>query len=223
MNSPISGISKFFKIVIIGDSGVGKTALIQRLTDNKFSETSATVGVQYQPYICPLSSNKNNANCFDQNSNEIEDTVQLQIWDTAGQERYKSISKAYFRNALGAVLVFDITNINTFENASMWLQELRESCNQNAFILLVGNKKDRENDREVSEEAALEFARQQIIEYREASALSGDNVKETFARLAFAISEKTRQGIIQINQEKKNETIEQSNTKDEKNEKNCKC
>lgn len=221
MKSPISGISKFFKIVIIGDSGVGKTALIQRLTDNKFSETSATVGVQYQPYICPLSSNKNNNS--GQNSNDTDDAVQLQIWDTAGQEKYKSISKAYFRNAVGAVLVFDITDINTFENASMWLQELRESCNQNAFILLVGNKKDRESEREVGEEAAREFARQQMIEYREASALNGDNVKETFARLAFAISEKTKQGIIQINQQKQKESIEQNEINDEKKEKKCKC
>lgn len=218
MNSPISGISKFFKIVVIGDSGVGKTALIQRLTDNKFSETTATVGVQYQPYVCPLSSNNSNS---DQNSNE--DTVQLQIWDTAGQEKYKSISKAYFRNALGAVLVFDITDMSSFENASTWLQELRESCNQNAFILLVGNKKDRENEREVGEEAAKEFARQQRIEYREASALSGDNVKETFSRLAFAISEKTRQGIIQVNQQTQNETINQNEDKGQKNEKKCKC
>lgn len=214
MNNPISGISKFFKIVVIGDSGVGKTALIQRLTDNKFSQTSATVGVQYQPYICPLTSN----NSDEKDSNEK--AVQLQIWDTAGQEKYKSISKSYFRNALGAVLVFDITNIQTFENVSMWLQELRDSCNQNAFILLVGNKTDRESDREVGEETAKEFAHQQRIEYREASALNGDNVKETFARLAFAIFEKTKQGVIQINQNNRKEEIEPKN---ENEGKNCKC
>ena len=211
------GISNFFKIVVIGDSGVGKTALIQRLIDNKFSPTTATVGVQYQPYVCPLTSN----NKAESDLNDEQNAVQLQIWDTAGQEKYKSISKAYFRNAVGAVLVFDITNINTFENASMWLQDLRESCNQNAFILLVGNKTDRESDREVSEEAAIVFAQQQRIEYREASALNGDNVKETFARLAFGIFEKKEQGIIQIQHDKPNKTIEPTDEK--RRDKNCKC
>ncbi|OHT14627.1 Ras-related protein Rab-14 [Tritrichomonas foetus] len=174
------GITQFFKIVVLGDSGVGKTALIQRLTDNKFAETSSTIGVQYQPYVCPLDDQK----------------VQLQLWDTAGQERYRSISKAYFRNAVGALLVYDITVTTSFENLAMWLEDLRQMCSPNAFILLVGNKSDRESEREISENEAKDFALRNRLEYIEASALSGDNVVKTFSRLAFMISEKIKSGEI---------------------------
>ena len=204
--SAINDISQFFKVVVIGDSGVGKTAMILRLIDGKFCETSSTIGVQYQPYICQVG----------------DERVQLQIWDTAGQERYRSISKSYFRNAVGAILVFDVTNALSFDSLSGWLQDLQQMCAPNAFVLLVGNKIDNEKDREIGYSQAFEFAQRNKIEYMETSALSGNNIQETFVRLAFKVYEKVKDGSLPSTA-----TIHRPVTKDDENQeeekKECNC
>lgn len=178
-----STISQSFKIVVVGSSGVGKTAIVQRLIDGTFREEGqSTVGVEFKSFICPLE----------------DQSVKLQIWDTAGQERFKSVSKAYFRNAVGAILVYDITNETSFEELSTWLNDLQALCNPNAYILLVGNKGDLESQRQVGVQQAKDFAEQHKLEYIETSALSGQNVSESFTRLAYGVATRVNNGQIQI-------------------------
>lgn len=177
-----STINLTFKIVVVGSSGVGKSAIVQRLVDGTFREEGqSTVGVEFKPFIIPVE---------DQN-------VKLQIWDTAGQERFKSVSKAYFRNAVGAVLVYDISNDASFEDLTNWLHDLQQLCNPNAYILLVGNKADLEEQRQVGVQQAKDFAEQHHLEYLETSALSGANVTEAFTRLAYGIANRVNNGQIQ--------------------------
>jgi small GTP-binding protein len=139
------------------------------------------VGVEFKPYIIPVD---------DQN-------VKLQIWDTAGQERFKSVSKAYFRNAVGAVLVFDISNDASFDDLGVWLRDLEQLANPNAYILLVGNKQDLGDQRQVGAQQAKDFADKHRLEYLETSALSGENVTEAFTRLAYGIAARVNSGQIQ--------------------------
>ncbi|KAG4166682.1 hypothetical protein ERO13_A13G147900v2 [Gossypium hirsutum] len=119
-----------FKVVLIGDSGVGKSNLLSRFTRNEFSlESKSTIGVE-----------------FATRSIRVDDkVVKAQIWDTAGQERYRAITSAYYRGAVGALLVYDVTRHVTFENVERWLKELRGHTDSNIVIMLVGNKADLEN------------------------------------------------------------------------------
>jgi small GTP-binding protein len=170
-------ISNTFKIVVLGSSGVGKSAIVRRLIENTFTpEGQPTVGVEFKPYIVPVN----------------DQPVKLQIWDTAGQERFKSVSRAYFRNAVGAVLVYDVTVESSFDALDDWLNDLQQLCNPNASILLVGNKTDLDVDRKVGIEQARDFAEKHRLEYLETSALSGANVTEAFTRLAFAVAKKVQ-------------------------------
>jgi len=178
-----STISHSFKIVVVGSSGVGKSAIVQRLIEGTFREEGqSTVGVEFKSFVCPLD----------------DQSVKLQIWDTAGQERFKSVSKAYFRNAVGAILVYDITNEASFEDLSNWLGDLQALCNPNAYILLVGNKGDMDSQRQVGVQEAKDFAEQHRLEYLETSALSGSNIRESFTRLAYGIANRVNNGQIQI-------------------------
>ena len=179
-----SVITATYKIVVAGASGVGKTALVQRLIENNFNpESQSTVGVEFKSFILQLN----------------DQTIKLQIWDTAGQERFKSVSRAYFRNAIGAILVYDISHELSFEAVSTWLTELQELCIPNAFILLVGNKSDLQSTRQVGEQQARDYAEQNHLEFIEASALNGENVLESFSRLANGIVNRVKNGQIQVN------------------------
>jgi small GTP-binding protein len=167
---------------VVGSTGVGKSATIQRLLDGTFRDhATSTVGVEFKPFFVPVE---------DQN-------VKLQIWDTAGQERFKSVSRASFRNAVGAVLAFDVTSEHSFDDVATWLHDLQQLANPNAFILLVGNKTDLDADRQVGADQARDFAEQNKLDYIETSAKSGQNVTETFTRLAFQIARLISQGVIQ--------------------------
>ena len=151
-------VSQSFKIVVVGSSGVGKSAMVQRLIDGTFREEGqSTVGVEFKSFICPLE----------------DQSVKLQIWDTAGQERFKSVSKAYFRNAVGAILVFDITHRDSYEKLITHINDLKSFCKPNMSIILVGNKNDLKSDRKVTEQEAIEFAkRYNFIQYIETSAFT---------------------------------------------------
>jgi small GTP-binding protein len=172
-----------FKIVVVGSSGVGKSAIVQRLVEGTFrDECQSTVGVEFKPFLIPIEN----------------DTVRLQIWDTAGQERFKSVSKAYFRNAVGAVLVYDICDEASFEELGNWLGDLQQLCSPNAYILLVGNKKDLAEKRQVGIQQAKSFADQNRIDYIETSACSGENVTEAFTRLAFGVAGRLTDGQLRV-------------------------
>lgn len=169
------GSTNSFKIVVVGESGVGKTAIVNQLVSGVFhDECEPTIGIEFKSYTL-------------QNDSE---PIKLQIWDTAGQERFKSVSRAYFRNALGSILVFSIADRNTFECLDAWLNDLHSLCARNAHIILIGNKTDLEDDRAVPQTEAQEFAKRHDLYYLETSAKTGDNVKEAFSRLGLGILRK---------------------------------
>lgn len=154
-----------FKVVLIGDSGVGKSNLLSRFTRNEFSlETKATIGVEFATRSVTI-------------ANKV---IKAQIWDTAGQERYRAITSAYYRGAVGAMLVYAINNRESFCNAERWLNELRDNADRNIMIMLVGNKSDLKHLREVPTEEAKDFAKKHNLSFMETSALDSSNVEEAF-------------------------------------------
>ncbi|KAK4255853.1 hypothetical protein QN277_008793 [Acacia crassicarpa] len=157
-----------FKVVLIGDSGVGKSNLLSRFTRNEFSlESKSTIGVE-----------------FATRSIKVDDKiVKAQIWDTAGQERYRAITSAYYRGAVGALLVYDVTRHVTFENVERWLKELRDHTDSNIVVMLVGNKADLRHLRAVSTEDAKSFAEKENTFFIETSALESLNVENAFTEV----------------------------------------
>lgn len=168
-----------FKVVVVGSSGVGKTAVVRQLIDGKFSEEGQpTIGVEFKTYSLTADG----------------DNIKLQIWDTAGQERFRSVSKAYFRNAVGAVLVYDLTNRSSFEELNTWLNDLNSLAAPNACIVLIGNKADLTDERQIEEAEADAFAQRYGLTRLETSAKDGTGVKEAFARLGEGIIRKEKEG-----------------------------
>lgn len=157
-----------FKVVLVGNAGVGKTCLVRRFTQGLFPPgQGATIGVDFMIKTV-----------------EVEgERVKLQIWDTAGQERFRSITQSYYRSAHALILVFDITCQPTFDCCPDWLREIQEYANSKVLKVLVGNKTDRD-DREVPSDIGEEFAKQHDMFYLETSAKQSDNVERLFYEIA---------------------------------------
>ncbi|XP_030539194.1 ras-related protein RABA2a [Rhodamnia argentea] len=154
-----------FKVVLIGDSGVGKSNLLSRFTRNEFClESKSTIGVEFATRTLQVEGR----------------TVKAQIWDTAGQERYRAITSAYYRGALGALLVYDVTKPTSFDNVSRWLKELRDHADSNIVIMLIGNKTDLKHLRAVATEDAQSYAEKEGLSFIETSALEATNVEKAF-------------------------------------------
>ncbi|OAY48967.1 ras-related protein RABA3 [Manihot esculenta] len=161
-------IDYVFKVVVIGDSAVGKTQLLSRFTKNEFCfDSKSTIGVEFQTRTVTIKGK----------------VVKAQIWDTAGQERYRAVTSAYYRGALGAMVVYDVTKRPTFDHVARWVEELRAHADNSIVITLIGNKADLMDQRVVPTEDAVEFAEDQGLFFSETSALSGDNVDKAFLRL----------------------------------------
>ncbi|KAF2156211.1 putative ras GTPase Rab11 [Myriangium duriaei CBS 260.36] len=157
-----------FKVVLIGDSGVGKSNLLSRFTRNEFNlDTKSTIGVEFATRSIQVDAK----------------TIKAQIWDTAGQERYRAITSAYYRGAVGALLVYDISKHQTYENVIRWLKELREHADSNIVIMLVGNKSDLRHLRAVPTEEAKQFASENNLSFIETSALDASNVELAFQNI----------------------------------------
>ena len=157
-----------FKIILIGDAATGKTNILSKYINNKFElESKATIGVELSCKTFMINNDK----------------VNVQIWDTAGQERYKSMTKAYFKGALGALVVYDITNKKTFENTDKWISDLKNSSDKNISIILLGNKSDLEDKRQVSKEEGEIKAKNMGMAFLETSALNGNNIELAFKTL----------------------------------------
>ena len=153
------------KIVVVGDSGVGKTNLIKRFITNEFSENfKATIGVEFMSKTYRI-----NKHLF-----------KIEIWDTAGQERYKSITAVYYKGAKGALVVYDTTDQNTFDNIDKWMLEIKDKTSKDIKLMIIGNKIDLKDEREVKNEDALKKADTLGIPLMETSALDATNVKEAF-------------------------------------------
>ncbi|KAL5200149.1 hypothetical protein ABZP36_021352, partial [Zizania latifolia] len=157
-----------FKVVLIGDSGVGKSNLLSRFTRNEFSlESKSTIGVEFATRSLQVDGK----------------VVKAQIWDTAGQERYRAITSAYYRGAVGALLVYDVTRHSTFENVERWLKELRDHTDPNIVVMLVGNKSDLRHLVAVQTDEGKAFAERESLYFMETSALESTNVENAFAEV----------------------------------------
>ena len=190
------------KIIVVGDSGVGKTNLINRFTSDKFDTNSkATIGVEF--VYKTLKINK--------------EVIKVEVWDTAGQERYRAITSSYYKGAKGAIIVYDISNEDSFNNVESWMNEVIKKGKTDMQFLLVGNKKDLINDRKVTEQKGIDKAKELNMNLFEASALEKTNVNEAFNYLVKEIylnirkeknintnnDEKIGQGGIALNTNKK--------------------
>ncbi|KFK37154.1 hypothetical protein AALP_AA4G220200 [Arabis alpina] len=159
------GEEYLFKIVIIGDSAVGKSNLLTRYARNEFNPNSkATIGVEFQTQSMVIDGKE----------------VKAQIWDTAGQERFRAVTSAYYRGAVGALVVYDITRSSTFENVGRWLDELNTHSDTTIAKMLIGNKCDLESIRAVSVEEGKSLAESEGLFFMETSALDSTNVKTAF-------------------------------------------
>jgi len=168
MEDKIDKYDKLFKIVLVGDSGVGKSNILSRyINDEFYHESKSTIGVEF----CTRT-------LF------IDDfVIKIQIWDTAGQERFRAITKAYYRGSHGIIVVYDITSRKSFDNIIKWMFEFEENVDKTSVVLLVGNKCDLVKNREVSYEEGQEFANKNNFLFIETSALNGNNVENAFVSL----------------------------------------
>ncbi|CAG2188253.1 ras-related protein Rab-39B-like [Mytilus galloprovincialis] len=160
-----------FRVILIGDSTVGKSSLLKYFTDGKFSDAcDPTVGVDFYARLIEVNPGVR---------------VKLQLWDTAGQERFRSITRSYYRNSVGILIVFDITKRKSFENITQWLKESKDQTEPHKGVyLIVGHKSDRDEERQVTTREGKMFAESNGLKYIETSARNGQNVEEAFLLLA---------------------------------------
>jgi len=156
-----------YKIIVIGDSGVGKTQFCNRWLHNTIEETKATINIG-----------------FGIKSYRVADLiVKVQLWDTAGQERYRSIARQYYRGSHGVILMYTINEDSTFKRIPQWIEDLSHYISDDCRLLLIGNKSDLEDERQVSTEEALQLAREKGIAFLETSAINGSNCSKAIQLL----------------------------------------
>uniref|UniRef100_A0A452IIK5 Ras-related protein Rab-4 n=1 Tax=Gopherus agassizii TaxID=38772 RepID=A0A452IIK5_9SAUR len=168
-----------FKFLVIGSAGTGKSCLLHQFIESKFKQDSNhTIGVEFGSKVVNVGGK----------------TVKLQIWDTAGQERFRSVTRSYYRGAAGALLVYDITSRETYNALTNWLTDARTLASPSIVVILCGNKKDLDADREVTFLEASRFAQENELMFLETSALTGENVEEAFLKCARTILNKIESG-----------------------------
>lgn len=169
-----------FKILIIGNSSVGKTSFLFRYADDSFTSAFvSTVGIDFKVKTVV----------------RREKRMKLQIWDTAGQERYRTITTAYYRGAMGFILMYDVTNEESFNSVQDWVTQIKTYSWDNAQVILVGNKSDMEAERVVTYDRGKQLADQLGLEFFETSAKENINVKNVFERLVDIICDKMSDGL----------------------------
>ena len=158
-----------YKVLLLGDTTVGKTCFLMKYTDKTFQDVHiSTIGLDYRLKSMTLKSGKK---------------IKLQIWDTAGQDRFRAITKNYYKSANGIILIYDVTNRQTFDNVKGWISQIREEANQNVLIYIVGNKIDMKEERKVQKEDGEKLAGEYCFPFVETSAKEGININETFEDL----------------------------------------
>eukprot|EP00026_Physarum_polycephalum_P015506 Phypoly_transcript_16206.p1 GENE.Phypoly_transcript_16206~~Phypoly_transcript_16206.p1 ORF type:complete len:209 (+),score=30.27 Phypoly_transcript_16206:171-797(+) len=158
-----------FKVLLIGDSGVGKSSILNRFVTGSYDKPpQPTTNTDYQVHSINVEGK----------------VVKLQVWDTAGQERFRTLTTSYFRGAHGILIVYDITNEDSFNNVAKWLQEIQNYTYDNLTILLAGNKVDLADKQLVASSTGKDFATQQHMQFIETSAKTGHNIDQSFAALA---------------------------------------
>ncbi|KAM9846953.1 ras-related protein Rab-6A isoform 2-T2 [Aulostomus maculatus] len=182
-----------FKLVFLGEQSVGKTSLITRFMYDSFDNTyQATIGIDFLSKTMYLE----------------DRTIRLQLWDTAGQERFRSLIPSYIRDSAAAVVVYDITNVNSFQQTTKWIDDVRTERGSDVIIMLVGNKTDLADKRQITTEEGEQRAKEMNVLFIETSAKTGYNVKQLFRRVAAALpgmdttQDKNREDMIDIKLEK---------------------
>jgi len=198
-----------FKFILIGNTGTGKSCILHRFTERKFKPSSAhTIGVEFGTKLINIGG-KN---------------IRLQIWDTAGQERYRAVTKNYYRGAVGGLLVYDITSRETYNQLQHWLTDARTLANNNCAIVVVGNKADLKEQREVTHVEACRFAQENDLIFLETSALSGEGVDEAFMQCARKILAGIESGNVQVDGAAKTSSdVGKSDVGDTAANSSCRC
>ena len=179
MSTPGINYDYLLKYIIIGDAAVGKSNLLLRFAQNDFkAEYQLTIGVEFGAKNIDINNKK----------------FRLQIWDTAGQENYRSITRAYYKNSVCAILVYDISSRESFEHISNWIEDCLAQSPKTVFMVLVGNKSDLNESRKVSFQEGQEMAKNNHLMFFETSAKTGENVDKIFEDSAKEISNKINQG-----------------------------
>ncbi|KAJ2358490.1 Golgi to endosome transport [Coemansia sp. RSA 2618] len=167
------------KFIVIGDMGCGKSSLLRQFTEGAFSEkTNHTIGVEFGTKVVDVDGER----------------VKIQAWDTAGQERFRSVTRSYYRGSIGTILVYDITNRDSFESLERWLSDARQLTPASSIFVLVGNKADQEQRREVGSEEGEAYAAKNGMLFVEASAKTGAKVEAIFMDLAAQILDLVKTG-----------------------------
>lgn len=196
-----------FKLLIIGDSGVGKSCFLLQFIDGDFKEDhNVTIGVEYGAKTVTASGKQ----------------IKLQIWDTAGQESFRAITRSFYRNANGVILMYDLTRLESFENLEDWLREIRLNSDPDVVVYLVGNMKDlADEEREVSTEIAQKFANEKKLDgFIEASAKTAEHVSDVFIKVAEVLNKKKEEKKT-VAPAKENTPVVLNNQKKPENKKGC--
>jgi len=194
-----------FKVLLLGNSDVGKSSILIRYVDESWNEAFVpTIGVDFKVKSMEIEKKK----------------IKMQIWDTAGQERFRNVISSYFRGAHGLFLIYDITNRDSFKNLENWLIEIEKNASENVLKILVGNKNDLEQDREISYEEGKNFANRNGMEFIETSAKINTNVSEAFEMLGKLMIKNEAQPADK-NQMKDKKILSASSGKNIKTKKGC--
>ena len=195
-----------FKLILIGDSCVGKSNILLKYLKNEFDQNSkATVGVEFGSKNVLINGKK----------------VKIQIWDTAGQERYRSITSAYYKGAKGAFIVYDITRKNTFDNIDKWISDLKLNGDQNICIVILGNKSDLVDSREVSTNDGIKKAEMFKTAFLETSALNGDNIGKAFDEIIDQIIQNNKSFFEDNNKKEMDKGVNLNDSSKDNDKKKC--
>ena len=200
-----------FKVVLVGDSSVGKTNIMSKYLKNEFHEDSkATVGVEFGSKQFTVEGHQ----------------IKAQIWDTAGQERYKAITSAYYKGAKGAFVVYDITRKQSFDSVDRWINDIKAAADKNLTIIIIGNKCDLEDQRQVSKEQGEEKAKSNEVAFMETSAFSGENLDKAFDKMVNEVFKKcheemTSDGEVEPVGPSKDISLDKTKPKDAGKKKKC--
>ena len=208
MNSKDSNYDYMFRYIIVGDMGVGKSCLLLQFTENKFRQKhELTIGVEFGGKMIDINNKK----------------IKIQIWDTAGQEAFQAITRSYYKGAIGALLVYDITRKDTFNHIIKWLEVVKSYSAKKICIILIGNKIDLENKRQVSKENGENFAKKNGILFLETSAKTAERVNDAFITSAQVILEGIKLTGIDPTFPSQNIKIDEDDEDDIKTKKKCNC